>query len=78
MKATLGDKALLWGTIGGFVLSAIGFTSWLSGVSYVANATQKDQQVTREELYKKIDVLTVKVDELNTRTSRIEGKLNTP
>jgi len=75
MKATWGDKALVWGTIGGFILTGIGFTVWLTNVAATASNTAQEQQATRQELSKKLDSIATKVDTLNERTSRIEGKL---
>jgi hypothetical protein len=76
MKASLGDKALLWGTIGSFVLTGIGFTAWLSSThDSVVNTAQAQEQL-KGRVLKKLDDLSNKLDEQNTRLSRMEGKLD--
>ena len=76
MKATLGDKALLWGTLGGFLLSGIGFTAWLSSTHDLVTSTAQAQEQLKSEVMKKLDDISNKLDGQNTRLSRIEGKLS--
>jgi hypothetical protein len=76
MKATLGDKALLWGTLGGFLLSGIAFTAWLSSTHDLVTSTAQAQDQLKNEVLGKLDSLSNKLDEQNTRLSRMEGKLD--
>lgn len=76
MKTSLGDKALVWGTVGGFILSGLGFTAWLSNTHDLVTTTAEAQDQLRSEVMQKLDEVSNKLDEQNTRLSRIEGKLN--
>ena len=76
MKATLGDKALLWGTVGGFILTGIGFTAWLSSTHDLGVANAQAQDQLKSEVMRKLEDLSNKLDEQNTRLSRIEGKID--
>jgi hypothetical protein len=74
MKETIGDKALYWGTIGSFIISAIGFTAWLTQVSFTATSAAQAETTNHSEVSNKLDSILTKLDELNGRVSHLEGE----
>jgi hypothetical protein len=75
MKASIGDQALFWGTIGSFLVTGIGFTAWITHVDYVAVGTASAQERIQVDTTSKFETLFSKLDEINGRLSHIEGKL---
>jgi hypothetical protein len=67
-NATVGDKAIFYGTVLSFILTAAGFTAWLTRIDYTASTTAQAQEIFHD----KVDA---RLENIDIRLAHIEGHL---
>jgi hypothetical protein len=68
-KITLGDKALYWGTIFGFLTAGAGGVAWLTKLDYTTTTTAQAQ----EKFHDSVDA---RLNQIDARLSHMEGQMD--